>query len=216
MNSNHVEDYGWTTDEYAHSCSYVTPVVLEVLKRLRVRRVLDLGSGNGALCEQLHSSGFETVGVEYDRTGVEFARSKCPQVPFYNFSVENDPAAILACEQEFDAAVSTEAIEHLYAPHKLVEYAASVLRDSGYLIITTPYHGYVKNVALSVLNKWDSHHSPLWHGGHIKFWSRDTLTRLLIEHGFIVEGFSGVGRLPYLWKSMVLIARKCQSLRRFA
>jgi len=75
------------------------------------------------------------------------------------------------------------------------------------LVISTPYHGYIKNLALSVFDKWDSHHTPLWHGGHIKFWSRKTLTQLLEDNGFKVIGFSGVGRIPYLWKSMILIAK---------
>jgi hypothetical protein len=48
----------------------------------------------------------------------------------------------------------------------------------------------------------------LWHGGHIKFWSRATLSQLLRDNGFTVIDFSGVGRVPYLWKSMVLVAQK--------
>lgn len=111
-------------------------------------------------------------------------------------------------EEPFDAVVSTEVIEHLFAPHLLPMYARDCLREGGYLILSTPYHGYLKDLALSISDNWDSHHTPLWHGGHIKFWSRATLTQLLSEHGFRVLGFSGVGRLPYLWKSMVLIAKK--------
>jgi len=45
-------------------------------------------------------------------------------------------------------------------------------------------------------------------GGHIKFWSRKTITQLLSENGFEVTEFSGVGRFPYLWKSMVIVAIK--------
>lgn len=44
--------------------------------------------------------------------------------------------------------------------------------------------------------------------GHIKYWSRPTLTRLMHENGFAVRRFHGVGRLPYLWKSMILVAQK--------
>jgi hypothetical protein len=47
----------------------------------------------------------------------------------------------------------------------------------------------------------------LWDGGHIKFWSKKTLSELLKREGFEVIDFHGVGRLPYLWKSMVLIAK---------
>lgn len=74
-------------------------------------------------------------------------------------------------------------------------------------MISTPYHGYLKNLALSVFNKWDKHHTPLWHGGHVKFWSRKTLTQLLEANGFKVTEFHGAGRLPWLWKSMILVAK---------
>ena len=146
--------------------------------------------------------------MENDQQGVRIAAAAYPSIRFFNFGVQDDPAKLLACEQPFDVVVSTEVIEHLYAPHLLPTYARSCLRDGGFLIVTTPYHGYLKNLALSVLNKWDSHHTPLWHGGHIKFWSKATLTQLLAEHGFQVTGFSGVGRVPFLWKSMVIVARK--------
>jgi hypothetical protein len=62
------------------------------------------------------------------------------------------------------------------------------------LLVTTPYHGWLKNVAIAVLNKWHSHHSCLWDGGHIKFWSRASLSELLRQEGFEVIRFSGCGR----------------------
>jgi hypothetical protein len=39
-------------------------------------------------------------------------------------------------------------------------------------------------MAYSVANKWDYVHSPLWDGGHIKFFSRKTLRQLFEESGF--------------------------------
>lgn len=48
-------------------------------------------------------------------------------------------------------------------------------------------------------------HAVLRPGG-LKFWSRATLTELLRTEGFEVQAFGGVGRLPYLWKSMVMRA----------
>ena len=208
MTENVVRDYGWSSAEGPHSCGYIAPRILEILRELQPRRVLDLGAGNGALCSRIAAAGYDAVGVEYDRKGVEVASSSHPGISFYNFGVQDDPAELLAHEPLFDAVVSTEVVEHLFAPHLLPIFARGCLKAGGHLVITTPYHGYLKNLALSVFNKWDAHHLPLWHGGHIKFWSRVTLTQLLAENGFRVVGFSGVGRLPYLWKSMVLIARK--------
>lgn len=208
MPENVVQEYGWSTAQGPHSCGYIAPRVIEILKELEIKRILDLGAGNGALCSQIASSGYETVGVEYDRDGVEIAKKTYPLIPFYKFGVQDSPAELLKVEKPFDAVVSTEVIEHLFFPHLLPRYAAGALNEGCYLVISTPYHGYLKNLVLSLLNGWDKHHSPLWHGGHIKFWSKQTLSQLLTENGFSVVGFSGVGRLPYLWKSMVLIAKK--------
>jgi len=93
-------------------------------------------------------------------------------------------------------------------PHRLPAYASAVLGPGGLLVISTPYHGFLKNLVLSIFNAWDAHLTALWCGGHIKFWSRKTLTTLLTENGFHVSQFHGVGRVPYLWKSMVVVARK--------
>lgn len=208
MKDNMVEDYGWESDEGPHSCNYIVPEILNILKRLKVSRVLDIGSGNGKLCSEMAEAGYQAVGVEYDVRGVEISKTNYPSVPFYNYGVQDDASGLLDQEKPFDAVVSTEVVEHLFSPHLLPMYAHPVLRDEGYLILTTPYHGYLKNLALSVLNQWDFHHTALWHGGHVKFWSRATLSKLLEENGFEVVDFSGVGRVPYLWKSMILIGQK--------
>ena len=73
--------------------------------------------------------------------------------------------------------------------------------------MSTPYHGYLKNLALAITGKMDAHFGPLWDGGHIKFWSRKTLSRLLEEKGFEVTDFAGCGRVPYLWMSMLVKGR---------
>ena len=207
MSDNTVDRYGWANATGMCSCAYITPRILEILKELGAKRVLDLGAGNGALTGELAQAGYQMVGVEYDKDGVEIARRAHPAVPFYNYGVQDDPALVRAKEEPFDAVISTEVIEHLFSPHLLPTYAKGVLKPGGHLIITTPYHGYLKNLALAVAGKWDWHFTALRHGGHIKFWSRDTITQLLSANGFRVVGFSGVGRLPYMWKSMVVVAR---------
>jgi 2-polyprenyl-3-methyl-5-hydroxy-6-metoxy-1,4-benzoquinol methylase len=208
--SNNTAAYGWETTDAPASCGYVAPKVLHLLQRLRPGRILDLGCGNGQFCKQAAAVGHEVVGLEVDPDGVRIARQNNPHIRFYNYGVQDDPQQLLANEagRLFDTVVSTEVVEHLFAPHLLPAYAHRVLSPGGHLIVSTPYHGYLKNLALSVFDGWDRHHTPLWHGGHIKFWSQATLTRLLEENGFRVVSFDAVGRLPYLWKSMILTALK--------
>ena len=108
----------------------------------------------------------------------------------------------------FDAVVSMEVIEHLFEPRKLFEQCFRLLKEGGLLIMSTPYHGYAKNLAIAVLDQWDAHHGVEADGGHIKYFSKRTLARMAGEVGFKNLRFSGVGRFPYFWKSMILIAQK--------
>ena len=145
------------------------------------------------------------VGIDPSASGIKSARLLLPDNRFYCMGVYDNLDDIE--ENNFDAVVSTEVIEHLFYPRELLRFAKSKLNFNGYLLLTTPYHGYWKNLTLSIFNAWDSHHTPLWDGGHIKFWSKKTLSRLLVEEGFEVKDFIGCGRLPYIWKSMLLIAQ---------
>lgn len=206
MSGNIVEKYGWDTSEETCAHGYITPEIKKTLERLGSNKVLDLGCGNGALCKLLSKEGYYMVGVEYDHDGFSIASSSNPNLSFYNLGVQDSPSSMIEREGLFDTVISTEVIEHLFSPHLLPQFASKVLKRDGFLVITTPYHGYLKNLVLSIMNKWDAHLTPLWHGGHIKFWSRKTITKLLEENGFSVVSFSGVGRFQYLWKSMVIVA----------
>lgn len=159
----------------------------------------------------LHEAGYYVVGVDPDEDGVALSRERCPGINFYALSAEDDASLILEGEESvFDAVVSTEVVEHLYAPHLLPIFVRRLLPAGGYFVVSTPYHGYLKNLAVAVTNKWDAHLNPLWHTGHIKFWSRKTLTELLESNGFEVIEFHGVGagyRPKWLWTWMILVAR---------
>jgi SAM-dependent methyltransferase len=205
ISQNKVENYGWRDSEKVCSHSYLAPAVIDVCQKLGARRILDLGCGNGALSRTLSDAGFEVTGCDSDNIGIELAQRANPGLTFKTVGVYDDPALLGG---SFDAVVSAEVVEHLFLPRYLPKFARTVLKSGGYLIVTTPYHGYVKNLIVSLLDKWDHHHNPLWDGGHIKFWSRPMLTRLLEEEGFVVKSFMGVGRFPYVWKSMILVAQK--------
>lgn len=186
---------------------YLWPVVLDVCRRHGVRTALDIGCGNGTTCLELRKEGIEAIGMEPSADGFEIARVRLGDKGVYHAGV-NDPSETVV-EKDFDAVICTEVVEHLYAPAALPKFAKVELKADGILIVSTPFHGYLKNLAICLANKWDRHHNPLYDGGHIKFWSRGTLTALLESHGFSVVEFHGVGRLPLFWKSMVLVGQNC-------
>jgi 2-polyprenyl-6-hydroxyphenyl methylase/3-demethylubiquinone-9 3-methyltransferase len=198
---------GYGAEQADNTGSYLWEPVLGNLASLsRASRVLDAGCGNGFFTKQLEEKGFDAVGIDLEESGIEHARKLVPNVRFELASVYDDMLALFG--SPFDAVVSLEVIEHIYDPRMFVTRVRECLRPGGLFILSTPYHGYLKNLVIAVSGKFDWHVSPLWDGGHIKFWSRKTLTSLLEEKGFRVERFIGAGRLPYLWKSMILVASR--------
>ncbi len=167
--------------------------------------------GGGGLVHTIYNDlGFKNVyGFDASKSGIELARESFLELG-NNFFIHNAYAVKLPehIPQRFDLIISMEVIEHLYSPETYLRNVYNWLNDSGYLILTTPYHGYLKNVLIALFNKFDKHTNPLWEGGHIKFFSKKTLYDLLNKTGFKPGKFYGTGRLPYLWKSMVLVAQK--------
>jgi 2-polyprenyl-6-hydroxyphenyl methylase/3-demethylubiquinone-9 3-methyltransferase len=170
-------------------------------------RVLDIGCGNGSLTAAWAKGGWDVTGVDLSESGVAHAKASYPNIAFHKMAAGPELVEHFG-EGSFDAIVSAEVVEHLYSPRDLTQSAFRLLKGGGILILTTPYNGYLKNVVLSVTGTMDRHWTALWDGGHIKFWSWTTLRCLLAEAGFITPEFHGAGRLPFLWKSMVVRAWK--------
>lgn len=202
---NLVSDYGWRDSEAKSSQAYLAEPIRDILTSIQAKRVLDLGCGNGAMAHWLQNCDFKVTGCDVDTAGIKIALTGNSGAVFKRVGIYDQPENL--GELSFDAVYSTEVIEHLFFPAALPRFARALLKPGGHLILTTPYHGYIKNLLIALTGKWDSHHDPLWDGGHIKFWSRRTLSALLEKNGFEVVGFYGAGRVYGLWKSMILVAR---------
>jgi SAM-dependent methyltransferase len=200
------KDYGFTNNEPSHTFFYLQAALLSMLNKNTNRCILDLGCGNGHLVNYLNKQGHNAYGTDASENGIAIAKKEYPDRFFVqDLSTDKLPAELQ--NLPFDTIISTEVIEHLYNPDGFIDFCKNALQPNGEIIISTPYHGYWKNLALAIFDKWDSHHSPTWLGGHIKFWSRRTLSKLLIDNGFSIVAFKGCGRIPYFWKSMVIKAK---------
>ncbi len=199
------KDYGYNTQEPEHTHNYIWNSIISMLQSETL--ILDLGCGNGAFANKLIEKGFEVFGTDASEQGIHQA-NKINTGHFFVQDLSSDDLPIELQDKNFKTIISTEVIEHLYDPRGFISFAKKILKKNGggKIILSTPYHGYLKNLAISITNKWDFHANPLWDGGHIKLWSKKTLSKLLEEQGFKVTNFVGCGRLPYLWKSMVIRA----------
>ena len=198
------KDYGYQTADSNWSDNYLMPALRRLLGNPR-GPILDIGCGNGAIARALLEDGYDVYGIDASISGIAIANDKVPG-RFFLHDVTTGRLPDELAGKRFMTVISTEVIQHLYAPRGLIDLARSALDENGELIISTVYHGYLKNLAFAVSGKLDAHFSVLWDGGFIKFFSRRTLEQMLREQGFTVTDFAGAGRCPYLWKSMLVKA----------
>lgn len=186
------------------STVYVGPKVMALVAGLpHGARVLDIGCGSGYWASLFARRGCYAVGIDPSESGIEQARRAHPGVRFERAEVSPALLAELG-EDPFDLVISTEVVEHVYDPAAWAAGSYAVLKFGGRLVLSTPYHGWLKNVVVAATGKYDFHHDALRTGGHIKFFSNDQLAVLLTTAGFHGLQFVGAGRVPFLWKSVVV------------
>lgn len=200
-------DYQYDSAEASCTSDYLWQPLLTSLneRNLTDKRIFEIGCGNGSTANMLSKNGFQVTAIDPSKTGIEQAKSAFPQIKFAEASAYDDLAKTYGT---FPSIVSLEVVEHVFWPRKYAQTVYDCLEPNGIAYISTPYHGYLKNLAIALTGKFDGHFTALWDGGHIKFWSEKTLTILLEEAGFKSVEFIRAGRIPPLAKSMIAIARK--------
>ncbi len=185
-------------------------LLIELVRRQPdVKTICDLGCGNGYLANRLAHLGYQVVGVDGSQPYIETAK-RLYSLPALHFeqALFGEPLTDALGRGRFDLVISSDVIEHLYHPAELLATAQAIVKPGGRLIVATPYHGYLKNVAIAVLGKWDAHHCVHWDGGHIKFFSVNTLSNMVEAAGFIDPRFAFYGRMRGFAKNMICMARR--------
>ncbi len=197
-------EYNYDSGELNPSHSYLLPAVERIVVERNPSRIFDLGCGNGSTASVLTKHA-PVDGVDISVSAIAHANKTYPELKLDQRSVYEDLSGEYG---QYPMVVSLEVVEHLYDPRTYAHNMFSLVAPGGVAVVSTPYHGYIKNVALAVSGKLDNHFTALWDGGHIKFWSMKTLSTLLEEAGFKDIEFLRVGRIPALAKSMIAIAHR--------
>jgi 2-polyprenyl-3-methyl-5-hydroxy-6-metoxy-1,4-benzoquinol methylase len=195
-------EFIWDSEGESEIHKFIENPIINQLKSKNIKTILDLGCGNGSFTNVISSHGYNVFGLDHSETGISLAKKQFPSAHFEQHDVQNLlPVSHLF---KYDAVLSIEVIEHLLLPRKLMQNAYNALKPGGLFILTTPYHGYWKNLSLALLNKFDEHWHPLRDYGHIKFFSKETILELFSEVGFQDLTFETVGRLPAFARSMIV------------
>ena len=189
-----------TLDDFDLKWPYLAPH----LPRQSGITILDLGCGNGAILHQLQklNPNASYIGLDVSAEGLRVARQNLPGV---NLMAIEDGGKFPLADASVDFIFSSEVIEHIYDTRNAFQEMGRVLKPGGSVLLTTPHHGFVKNLMLTVFG-FDSHFDPM--GPHVRFFSKRTLDRALRQNGIVPQRWGYYGRFYPVSHSIYVIGKK--------
>lgn len=171
-----------------------------------VRRVLDVGGGDGAFLDLARGRGLETLGVELNTIAAAVAAAKGHRM-LSKMLEEIAPADIGG---EVDALTLFHVVEHVRAPCDFLRSAAALVRPGGLLITSVPNReGLIRLLPYDPANL-PPHHVSRWRARDFTRLAKGTGLELLETrtetlYGSGIEGFwlqhnrlaAAIGRPPY-------------------
>ena len=152
------------------------------------RRLLDVGSGPGFLLSQARDLGFEAEGVEPDANTIAAARARGAVVRHGFFP------AVLAAEEQFDAIVFNDVLEHIPDLDGALDASARHLAPGGVLCLNCPDRRGLYFRVADLLDRLgvSGPHERLWQKGlpspHVWYFTPDDLARAAARRGLQPAG----------------------------
>jgi 2-polyprenyl-3-methyl-5-hydroxy-6-metoxy-1,4-benzoquinol methylase len=174
-----------------------------VLEEREEAQILEVGCGHGGTIAAVQSWGHRATGIDISQGAVAEAQRRNPSARIICHAVEDHPWPFT--DGQFDMVVSFEVLEHLLFPRVLVEEAFRVLNPGGQLLVSTPFHGFFKTVALAA-HGFDRHFDV--NGAHIRFFTEAALRALFTESGFVSLRLTRYGRIPPLARGSFAVAKR--------
>lgn len=166
--------------------------------------ILDYGCGRGEAIKEMQkvNANAKYIGLDVSKHAIERATREMPGAMFHMVTDgENFPL-----ESSFvDFVFSSEVLEHVYDTNHAVGELARVMKSGATMLLTTPFHGFLKNVCIAMF-AFDQHFDPT--GGHVRFFTKRSLRDLLHVHGFEMIDCKYYGRFYPFSHSMVVLAKK--------
>jgi len=165
--------------------------------------MLDFGVGDGRyINEVLSIRPYKIIGIDISEYALAKSRKKFPKARFYHLSGDDK---LPVKDKSVDFVIAGDVIEHIFDVPNFLTEMNRILKKNGTLFISTPYHGMIKNIVLSIIG-FDIVFDPT--SPHIRFFTKNSLIRLLKQHKFAIPEYGQYGRFPPVSKGMYVLAQK--------
>ena len=134
--------------------------------------MLDFGCSIGTFCGSIKSEIIEPIGYDVSEEAIEKANHRYPDIDF------TSSPDIFFTNQKYGCITAFDVVEHLPDPLALIKQFHRMLCSYGYLFISTPNLGILKD---SIIPKSWRHYKPL---EHLHYFKSHNLISMVDKAGF--------------------------------
>jgi glycosyltransferase involved in cell wall biosynthesis len=161
--------------------------ILDWLRRRPPARILDLGCSSGLLAAELRKLGHWVCGV--DIAEVDGVRLRVDR--FIEADLENGVPRLVG--DGYDVVIAADVLEHLRHPDALLTQLRGVLAPSGVVLACVPNFGHWYPRTRTALGRFDYDRRGILDRGHLRFFTRRSVDRLLAGCGYSVQRWATTG-----------------------
>lgn len=177
-----LEDRHWWYAERRH-------LLAAALAGVAPGRAVDVGAAGGGNTRVLRRLGWSAAALEYGADGAQVALGRGLAV------LRGDATALPLADASLDLVVAFDVLEHLVDDARCVQEVRRVLRPGGRFLVAVPCDPRL----------WSAHDDAV---GHVRRYTRATLTGLLEEGGFALDT---VASWNVLLRPVVALRRRASS-----
>jgi 2-polyprenyl-3-methyl-5-hydroxy-6-metoxy-1,4-benzoquinol methylase len=162
--------------------------LLNYSKIYDIKYICEVGCGTGSLSNELGDRGFDVEAFDIDDTAVELAKkfNSNKNVKYFSEDILKSRKS-----KRYDAAVSTDVLEHIEDDQIAIDNMSLLLKDKGFIFITVPINEKYRR-------KFDDR------SGHIRRYETMDLEKKMNKSGFEVIQIKYFN-FPFLWLWYFLI-----------
>ena len=189
-------------------------------------KVLDIGAGSGSITRQLvQVKKCEVVALENNPAAVKKLQTFCKSVYALDLNSESWASAVAERQKAqgrhtgFDYVIAGDVLEHLYDPWTVLKGMASLLNETGRVIISVPHSGHSTVVAAFYNSNIALQESGILDKTHIRFFGLKNMEDLFEGAGLAITQAHYVIRKPEVtefaddWRAMPEALRQSLSAR---
>jgi SAM-dependent methyltransferase len=143
-------------------------LIASFIEGLAPGRALDIGAAAGGNTRTLQAAGWKPTALEYDDSAVALARARGLDV------VQGDARDLPFEDDEFDAVVAYDVLEHIVEHDVVASEIARVVRPGGKVFIAVPADPKL----------WSAHDDAV---GHVRRYTRESLVALFDRPEFEID-----------------------------